>query len=114
MAASSSAVHGSTAPASLVEGGQAEAAAGLVLGDGEVPGRRVAGAARGAGRTPAGDDDGAAVIADLAHLEDGRLATPAHGVLPRQPAGVETPDRAGKAVLAEVSAGLGRYYMPWA
>jgi hypothetical protein len=43
----------------------------------------VAGAALGAEpETPAGDDDGAAVVADLAHLEYGRLATPGHGVLP--------------------------------
>ena len=43
----------------------------------------VAGAARGAQpQTPAGDDDRAAVVTDLAHLEDGRLATPGLGVLP--------------------------------
>src|SRR5215203_4232308 len=68
--------------------GEAEQATGLVLLNGEVAGDRVAvaGAARGAQpQTPAGDDDRAAVVPDLAHLEDGRLATPAHGVLPPVP-----------------------------
>jgi len=72
------------APA-LGEAGQAQLAAGLVLGDREVTGRgvAVAGATGGAQpEAPARDDNGVAVVADLAHLEDGRLATPAHGVLP--------------------------------
>src|SRR4051794_2353022 len=71
--------------APVTEGREAERAAGLVLLDREVPGGRVAvaGAALGAEpQAPAGDDDRAAVVADLAHLEDGWLATPGHGVLP--------------------------------
>ena len=82
-----------TAP--LTEGGEAQAATGLVLFDGEVPGGRVAvtGAALGAeAQTPPGNDDRAAIVPDLAHLEDGRLATPGHGVLPSTvPRGVRNP-----------------------
>src|SRR5688500_1948692 len=69
----------------LAVAGEAEAAAGLVLGDREVPGGgvAVAGAARGAeAQAPAGDDDRVAVVADLADLEHRRLTTPAHGALP--------------------------------
>src|SRR3954468_20848887 len=65
----------------LTEADQAQRAARLVLGDGEVPGDRVpvAGAGLGAqAQTPTGDDHGAAVVPDLADLEDRRLTTPTH------------------------------------
>src|SRR3954471_16389489 len=95
--------------APLAEGREAEGAAGLVLLDGEVPGGRVAvaGAALGAEtQAPAGDDDRAAVVADLAHLEDGRLATPSHGVLPSTvPLGRAEP--CACVELDEISAGIG-------
>src|SRR5215207_7335243 len=95
----------------LAVGGQAEAAAGLVLVDGEVTRGRVtvAGAALGTeAQTPSGDDDGAAVVPDLAHLEDGRLATPGHGVLPSTSSALraEPSARDGKCELREVSAGI--------
>src|SRR4051812_43031108 len=81
--------------ATLAEADEAEHAGGLVLGDGQVAGRRVAVAGAGGGaeaEAPAGDDDGAAVIPDLAHLEDGRLATPAHDrASPRRPPGSGSP-----------------------
>src|SRR4051812_16944080 len=97
--------------AALAVGGQAQAAPGLVLGDGEISGGRVAmaGAALGAqAQTPAGDDDGVTVVPDLADLEDGRLATPAHGVLP---SAVPREDGTccacgGKANWSEISAGI--------
>src|SRR3712207_6592130 len=95
--------------AALGEADQTDGATGLVLGDGEVTGGRVAVAGTGSGaeaQTPAGDDDGVPVVADLAHLEDGRLVTPAHGVLPSTAPGKEG-SRAvtGSSELSEVSAG---------
>ena len=110
IATSSSAVHGSqqSQPPSRKRG-QAERAAGLVLLDGEVAGGRVpvARAALGAqAQAPAGDDDRAAVVADLADLEDGRLATPGHGVLPSTvPLGRAEP--CACVELDEISAGIG-------
>src|SRR4051794_39975366 len=71
--------------AALGIGDQAEAAASLVLGDGQMARERVpvAGAARGAqAQAPAGDDHGVAGLTDLADLEDGRLTARAHGTLP--------------------------------
>src|SRR3954452_20233056 len=74
------------APATVLgEADQSERAAGLVLLDREVAGDGVP--VTGAGRraeaeTPAGDDHGAAVVPDLADLEDRRLVTPTHGRLP--------------------------------
>src|SRR4051794_18277686 len=98
--------------ATVAVAGEAEAAARLVLGDREVPGGRVAvaGAALGAqAQTPAGDDDRAAVVPNLAHLEDGRLATPGHGVLPSTvPLSGAEPCTCGEtAELEEISAGMG-------
>jgi len=55
-------------------------------GDGEVAGQGVAVAGariRAQAQAPARDDDCAAVVTDLADLEDGRLTTPAHGSSPR-------------------------------
>src|SRR4051794_29839015 len=73
---------------------QAEAAARLVLGDGQVARERVpvAGAARGAqAQAPAGDAPGVAVLPDLADLEDGRFTARAHGTLPSGGSGVRSP-----------------------
>src|SRR4051794_41799137 len=73
---------------------QPEAAAVLVLGDREVTGYGVPVAGAGCGappEPPTRDDHGATGIADLADLEDGRLATPAHGGLPPRGPGANGP-----------------------